>query len=929
MKKVFFLLFVFSIVFYISGCEHIHKYSEEVIESTCYEQGYTLYTCECGHAYKDDYKEIVHKFEDIHINPTCTSLGYEGKRCECGEEELNVIPMLEHEYVKEEVKSTCTSKGYVKYICDVCGDNYIDEYFDLIDHSFGEWYVSKEATYESDGLRVRECECGEVEEEIIPKLVKPKDINIKLDLDGGFIVGTYTSTEELAKDFIADYNKYSNTSATIINFLKDSSSSVKVALSNKEMLDKWNWLFTYMYEDLKEYNESINATGVSYVSDTLDLLPRLIDKDTEVIKDSSKGPNFRTLVRSYLHGVMNNSKGDPVGNKTFASYAVDFSESENQEKLLAAQYRNEITVSTADKMFELIKPNYNFSHWIDPLGNKTTKYTVAGLYKAVWDEGIRVDEINISNEINEIDLYETYQLIWEIKPNNAVNKKVEFISSDESILKINDNGLIETFKTGKVSITIHSLSLSSVTYSFDVNVVTNGYFDVSYDSTSYVCVGESIKLNAKYYDKFGEVGNVIFESLDESIASVDELGNVGAKKEGLVSIRAYSKDRQKYFDFMVTVVSKDISEALKLILDSHVSNVFTRYNIGIGAGTPEYYTDIYGSVSKLLFNSELEINTKYNQATNNKYGDELKNRMLESVEFITVHYTGGMSAGSTAEATAKYFAMPLSQVKTSIHYCTGNDGVFKGMDEVYRAAHAGDDGSLETVEAFKWLDTDVLVKENDPEIPVVSITKNATFSINGVDTNIKVPYETTRGRGYVTDDKWLNKMDLAVNIKDGKYQLGTSWWCYTQVWEGRICSNGGNRNSIGIESAVNKGSDLWWTWQKTAQLCADIMERYDLNITRVKGHHFFSAKNCPQPMLENDLEIWYEFLDLVRSEKQKLELGDITIEFSSNSNLVNKYGRVIKQNNNASLITYTISITRNGVKENITLGSIIEGNYNR
>ena len=45
--------------------------------------------------------------------------------------------------------------------------------------------------------------------------------------------------------------------------------------------------------------------------------------------------------------------------------------------------------------------------------------------------------------------------------------------------------------------------------------------------------------------------------------------------------------------------------------------------------------------------------------------------------------------------------------------------------------------------------------------------------------------------------------------------MGPTWWSYGQVVEGHICAFGGNNNSIGIESCVNKGSDLWYTWQVT------------------------------------------------------------------------------------------------------------------
>ena len=303
---------------------------------------------------------------------------------------------------------------------------------------------------------------------------------------------------------------------------------------------------------------------------------------------------------------------------------------------------------------------------------------------------------------------------------------------------------------------------------------------------------------------------------------------------------------------------------------------------------------------------------------------------MSSIEFIAVHYTAGFSAGADGNAHGEWFSQPLSDNNTSIHYSTGNDGVFKGLDEEYRAAHAGDDGSRNTVSAFSWIDTPLEVLETDPEFPVVTITPDATFAINGRDTGVRVPKETKYNRGYVTDSKWLNEQGIGVTIKDGRYQIGTCWWCYTQVGEGRICSNGGNRNSIGIESAVNQGSDLWYTWQITAQLVADIMERQQLDITRVKGHHFFSAKACPQPMLENDLEIWWEFIELVRAEHERITVcKDYDFTFQCESELVNEHGRVLGQKNTAQVITYDVTVTGNGESQTITLASILEGTYQK
>ncbi len=918
------------------NCDHIieqqfthqHEFIEVMLPPTCLEDGVQGTYCECGEEHLITHPALGHEYQEEIIEPTCEEEGYTKYSCiRCTESYIeNKVPAKGHKYAADIILPSCKEEGYTLYTCE-CGESYQDNFTEKTEHNYGAWEIEKEATPTTDGLKVRICCCcGNRIEEVIPATGVPKEIVVQYDMNGGFLNESYKTIEELAAAFISDYNKYSNTTAKIENFSNDSTSSVKVALSNSEMLAKWKWLFEYMYNDLVAYNKEIGTLSVSYVSDSLDLLPLMVNGDTSVIKDSTKGPNFRTLVRGYLHGVMNGCKGGQ--NVTFAAYCPDFSDIDRQNDLLQYQFVGNYNVKTGEELPTPTKENYLFSYWLDPNGNKTSTYTKSGKYTAVWDEGVKVEKIEITNKVTEINLYDTYQLTWEITPSDAVNKRVSFTSSNESILTIDRNGLITTYAAGVVTITVKSLALGGQIDSFTVSVVTPGYFNISYETNSYVEIGSYIKLNAIYINPLNQQENVLWDSLTPDIVGVDNDGNVEGISEGIGTIRAYSKDRKQYQDFIVTVVNNEVSDALQLVLDSHVSNIFTRYDLGIGAGTPVYYADILGSVSKLLYNKEIEIDTTYAKATEDKYGSELQNRLLESVEFITVHYTGGMTKGSTAKATAAYFAQPLSQVNTSIHYCTGNDGIYKGMSEIYRAAHAGDDGSLETVSKFEWLDTPVLVKDGDPEIPVVSITKNATFSINGEDTGIKVPYKDKRGNeGYVTDDKWLNKMDLAVNIKDGKYQLGTAWWCYTQVWEGRICSNGGNRNSIGIESAVNQGSDLWLTWQITAKLVADIMERHNLDITRVKGHHFFSAKDCPQPMLENDLEIWYEFLDLVRAEFALLQLDNVKLEFTTDSSYLNNNGRVVKQTNESEVVTYTVTITHNGKTEQVTLASIIEGNY--
>ena len=371
----------------------------------------------------------------------------------------------------------------------------------------------------------------------------------------------------------------------------------------------------------------------------------------------------------------------------------------------------------------------------------------------------------------------------------------------------------------------------------------------------------------------------------------------------------------------------------------------------IGAGIPTYYMDIFGSVNKILFNHDLTIDDSLkDREVSGATGDYFD--AMTSIEFITVHYTGNMSSGADSEANAKYF---IGDNAVSIHYTTGNDGIFQCLPHELGAWHAGDSGALDQVGTFQWIATGVQAQATDPLYPVFTISDDFYYEINGAKTSVPMPrpwdYDS-RGTDHIlnadgtissqsdfgqsgfqnrTPESFINDQSLPFTIIDGEYYMGTTWWCYTQVYEGRICSTGGNRNSIGIESCVNQGSDLWLTWQMTAQLVASLMEELGLDITRVRGHHFFSGKDCPQPMLENDLCIWWKFLELVEAEYELLtKFKDATITCVSNDkDFVDDNGRVINTPDMSRAVSYTVTVTNNGNTETVTLYSIIPGAYER
>ncbi len=652
---------------------------------------------------------------------------------------------------------------------------------------------------------------------------------------------------------------------------------------------------------------------------------------------------YATMVR--LHQFISWSS---TGEKYFASHLTKFCNATKIPQEIPSTYRGGQTLTLPEIS---LANGLEFLGWYDNAdftGSRVTNIssidTGDKVFYAKWAEEVKVEKVEI-NKISELLLFTTHQLVWTLTPVNATDTTVEFFSSDESVATVNAKGLITALANGKTTITMKVYGNRELDVVFELTVFTNEYIDGSYEDESYVVIDETVKLNAEVVRKDGTTANVNWKSLTPDLATVDENGLVTALNAGTAKIVAEDPNNSNLkLEFVVIILSELPEDILALAIESNESNIFTRYDLNIGN---TYNKDILGSVSKLLGNSPLVKDNKYYEASNKSaatYG------VMSSIEFITVHYTGNMAAGADAAANANYFATNGS---TSIHYTTGNDGVFYCMDESKGAWHAGDSGALAEVGEFKWLPTGVKVLAGDPMYPNFTISDDFYFEINGQKTTVKMPnpwnysgrntdhvlnadgtISSKAGYGQTafsnrTPESFINDQSLPFMIKDGQYYMGTTWWCYTQVYEGRICGTGGNRNSIGIESCVNEGSDLWWTWQKTAQLVADIMVRQNLDITRVRGHHFFSGKDCPQPMLENDQEIWYEFLELVEAEYKLLTAYqgyEVSIT-SNNPDIVDNNGRVVKQPTETTCVTYTITFTKGSESKSITLASMVKGLY--
>ena len=143
--------------------DHKHGYTSKVVSPTCTEKGYTVYTCECGASYKEDYTDpLGHAFVSHTTGATCTEAGKVERTCSaCGHTETEAIAAMGHDLKTETVEVSCDTDGHIREYCTRCDYEKISSVVKATGHEYGDWIVTKEPTCEKEGSRERICsKCG-------------------------------------------------------------------------------------------------------------------------------------------------------------------------------------------------------------------------------------------------------------------------------------------------------------------------------------------------------------------------------------------------------------------------------------------------------------------------------------------------------------------------------------------------------------------------------------------------------------------------------------------------------------------------------------------------------------------------------------------------------------------------------------------------
>lgn len=281
----------------------------------------------------------------------------------------------------------------------------------------------------------------------------------------------------------------------------------------------------------------------------------------------------------------------------------------------------------------------------------------------------------------------------------------------------------------------------------------------------------------------------------------------------------------------------------------------------------------------------------------------------KSTQFITIHDTG--DASQSAAEWNEYVSSGNDKRQTSWHFTVGENEIYQHVPLEEVAWHAGDGSS-------EYGLNDTGVKYDGPN-PKITLGEDKYLYINGEKTKI---FTSWNANG-------ISEAGLYTCLgENGNYYMAnvhtSSYWENSGLYQ--VCTNGGNRNSVGIETCINKGVDYNQVMRNTSNLVANLLVYYDLEPDRVLYHQHFSGKLCPQVMITND--ILYNFHNMIENEYFILKyLPGVSISYESNNpELLNNEGKILQAVNEDTKVSYKVTVSYNGETKTYQKETIIKPN---
>ena len=181
--------------------------------------------------------------------------------------------------------------------------------------------------------------------------------------------------------------------------------------------------------------------------------------------------------------------------------------------------------------------------------------------------------ISINNKITEAKKGDSLFLDVKVLPETSTVKDFVYESSDKSIAIISDLGKVSFINPGNVVIKVLSKDNNELVDVMNVKVYPTVTTIKINNKIETAYVGDNLKLDVLMTQGVKDNG-IIYKSSDESIATIDDQGNVTFIKQGNVTISVVSKENENKTDEMTINVLKASNKGCKNSLNNSFIGLF-------------------------------------------------------------------------------------------------------------------------------------------------------------------------------------------------------------------------------------------------------------------------------------------------------------------------------------------------------------------
>ena len=246
-----------------------------------------------------------------------------------------------------------------------------------------------------------------------------------------------------------------------------------------------------------------------------------------------------------------------------------------------------------------------------------------------------IEQIHLKIDNPIIPKGEKAKIEIEILPVEAKDNKIQWYSSDSSIVMVDNLGNITALRAGTAVITAKAES-SDVKGTISIQVTSKVTGIELEESKIYLSVGETYSLNAKVQPEDADNPNILYKVENEDVLTINENGIITALIEGNSKIQVISEENNSIQTECHVIVTRNLGEN-EIIFQEPLKH----QGIYI-TGIPDNNNTVSEIKKNIITNLEIEMVNSKNETLSNedKVGTNCKlqikenENLLKSYEFI-------------------------------------------------------------------------------------------------------------------------------------------------------------------------------------------------------------------------------------------------------------------------------------------------------